>query len=409
MKSDLDRLMAERAIDALLILPGENEDPYRTYLSNGAQHGGLVLKRCGQLPVLIVNSMERDEAARSGLPVYVYDDFGHSELLRTYQDDRDAITTTWYSRIFDEFGVGGRVGLYGVTDLNHALRVVRILEKALSDRIQFVTETVRDTIFDRAYETKDPAELTRLRDVARRTSAVACATRDWLASHRAAEGLVVQGDGQPLRIGAVKRHVRGLLFAEGLLDSEGMIFAQGRDAAIPHSKGADDEPLRLGTPIVFDLFPREPGGYFHDMTRTWCLGYAPPEVQAVYQTVMEAFRRAQAMCAPGVSTSAVQRMVCEFFEAAGHPTVLHTPATTDGYTHSLAHGVGLNVHEAPYFPTFSDRYTLQAGNVFTIEPGLYYAGRGLGVRIEDTVYLNETGQLEILTAVPYDLIIHLES
>lgn len=409
MKSDLDRLMSERAIDALLILPGENEDPYRTYLSNGAQHSGLVLKRCGQLPVLIVNSMERDEAARSGLPVYVYDDFGHSELLRTYQDDRDAITTTWYSRIFDEFGVAGRIGLYGVSDLNHALRVVRILEKALSDRIHFVTEEVRDTIFDRAYETKDPAELTRLRDVARRTSAVACATRDWLASHRAAEGLLVQRDGQPLRIGAVKRHVRGLLFAEGLVDSEGMIFAQGRDAAVPHSKGADDEPLRLGTPIVFDLFPREPGGYFHDMTRTWCLDYAPPEVQTIYETVMEAFRRAQAMCAPGISTSAVQRMVCEFFEAAGHPTVLHTPATTDGYTHSLAHGVGLNVHEAPYFPTFSDRYTLQAGNVFTIEPGLYYAGRGLGVRIEDTVYLNEAGQLEILTAVPYDLIIHLES
>lgn len=408
MKSDLDRLMAERAIDALLILPGENEDPYRTYLSNGAQHSGLVLKRCGQSPVLIVNSMERDEAARSGLPVYVYDDFGYSDLARTYRDDRDAITTTWYSRIFDEFGVEGRIGLYGVTDLNHALRVVRVLEKELSDRIQFVTETVRDTIFDRAYETKDADELTRLRDVARRTSAVACATREWLASHRAAEGFVVQQDGQPLRIGAVKRYVRGLLFAEGLIDSEGMIFAQGRDAAVPHSKGADDEPLRLGTTIVFDLFPREPGGYFHDMTRTWCLGYAPPAVQTVYETVMEAFRRAQAMCAPGVSTSAIQRMVCEFFEAAGHPTVLNSPATTDGYTHSLAHGVGLNVHEAPYFPTFSDRYTLQAGNVFTIEPGLYYEGRGLGVRIEDTVYLNEAGQLENLTAVPYDLVIALE-
>ncbi|GIV81542.1 MAG: hypothetical protein KatS3mg051_0896 [Anaerolineae bacterium] len=272
----------------------------------------------------------------------------------------------------------------------------------------FVTEEARDTIFDRAYETKDPAELTRLRDVARRTSAVACATREWLAGHRAADGIVVGADGQPLRIGDVKRHVRGLLFAEGLIDSEGMIFAQGRDAAVPHSKGADDEPLRLGATIVFDLFPREPGGYFHDMTRTWCLGYAPPEVQAVYETVMEAFRRAQAMCAPGVSTSAVQRMVCEFFEAAGHPTVLHSPATTDGYTHSLAHGVGLNVHEAPYFPTFSERYTLQAGNVFTIEPGLYYADRGFGVRIEDTVCLNEAGELETLTAVPYDLVISLE-
>ncbi|GIV81543.1 MAG: hypothetical protein KatS3mg051_0897 [Anaerolineae bacterium] len=107
MKSDLDRLMAERSIDALLILPGENEDPYRAYLSNGAQHSGLVLKRCGEPPVLIVNSMERDEAARSGLVVYLYDDFGYSELARIHRDDRDVITSTWYGRIFEEFGVGG--------------------------------------------------------------------------------------------------------------------------------------------------------------------------------------------------------------------------------------------------------------------------------------------------------------
>ncbi len=409
MKSDLDRLMAERAIDALLILPGENEDPYRAYLSNGAQHSGLVLKRRGEPPLLIVNSMERDEAARSGLAVYTFDNFGYSELARTYQDNRDAITLTWYSRIFEEFGVAGKVGLYGVSDLNAALRTVRILEKALSDRLHFVTEEPRDTIFDRAYETKAPAEVVHLREVARRTSAVVRATRDWLATHRAAGDTVVTAEGVPLRIGDVKRYVRGLLFTEGLVDSEGMIFAQGRDAAVPHSKGADDEPLRLGATIVFDLFPREPGGYFHDVTRTWCLGYASAEVQAVYETVMDAFRRAQAMCAPGVSTSAVQRMVCDLFEAAGHPTVLHTPATTDGYTHSLAHGVGLNVHEAPYFPTFSNRYTLQPGNVFTIEPGLYYAERGYGVRIEDTVYLNETGELETLTDVPYDLVISLES
>lgn len=409
MKTDLDRLMAERALDALLIFPGENEDPYRTYLSNGAQHSGLVIKRRGDPPLIIVNGMERDEAARSGLPVHTYDDFGYGELLRAYQDDRDAITAAWYRRIFEEVGVGGKIGVYGVTDLNIALRTLHILSHTFGDALEFVTEKARETVFDRAYETKDAGELARLRDVARRTSAVMRAARDWLATHRAAAGVVVGEDGSPLTIGDVKRHVRALLSAQGLEDPEGMIFAQGRDAAVPHSKGADAEPLRLGATLVFDLFPREPGGYFHDMTRTWCLGYAPPEVQAAYDTVMAAFSRSQKMCAPGLSTSQVQRMVCELFEAAGHPTVLHSPSTTDGYIHSLAHGVGLNVHEAPYFPTFSDRYTLQAGNVFTIEPGLYYPERGYGVRIEDTVCLNEVGDLEVLTDCPYDLVIRLES
>jgi Xaa-Pro aminopeptidase len=102
-------------------------------------------------------------------------------------------------------------------------------------------------------------------------------------------------------------------------------------------------------------------------------------------------------------------MVCEFFEERGHPTVLHTPGTAEGYVHSLAHGLGLNVHEAPYFPTTFEAYKLQPGNVFTVEPGLYYPDRGYGVRVEDTVYLNEKGELEVLTDCPYDLVVELKS
>ncbi len=187
-----------------------------------------------------------------------------------------------------------------------------------------------------------------------------------------------------------------------------MIFAQGHDAGVPHSRGADSDPVRLGEPIVFDLFPREPGGYFHDMTRTWCVGHATPEVQAIYDTVMAAYRELIAMCKPGLPTSDVQRMVCELFEDTGHKTVLNAPGTTEGYVHSLAHGVGLNVHEAPYFPTYGQSYILSPGNVFTIEPGLYYPERGYGVRIEDTVYLNEEGAIDVLTDCPYDLVIPLQ-
>ena len=155
---------------------------------------------------------------------------------------------------------------------------------------------------------------------------------------------------------------------------------------------------------MFDLFPREPRGYYHDMTRTWCIGYAPDEVRAAYDAVMEAYRRVVAACRLGDPTSKLQRLVCEYFESLGHPTVLNTPGTTEGYVHTLAHGLGLNVHEAPWFPTYSD----QSGNVFTIEPGLYYPERGYGVRIEDTVHLNEQGALEVLTQVPYDLVVELK-
>jgi Xaa-Pro aminopeptidase len=357
--------------------------------------------------VLVVNDMERDEAAKSGLTVYTYEDFGLTLLMAEHKGDEGRTITEWYHRIFEKTGVQGRVGVYGVGDINAAFSTLHLLEKAFGGQIEFVSEPPNSTVFDRAYETKDPGELARLREVARRTSAVMRAARDWIASHRAQDGIVVREDGTPLLIGDVKRFVRLQLFDHKLEDPEGMIFAQGRDAAVPHSKGADTEPLRLGQTIVFDLFPREPRGYFHDVTRTWCIGHASREAQTAYNAVMEAYRRSSEICKPGVQTSLVQEMVCRYFEGLGHPTVLETPGTKDGYVHSLAHGLGLNVHEAPFFRLHSSKFHLQPGNVFTIEPGLYYPDRGYGVRVEDTVYLNEQGELEVLTDCPYDLVIEL--
>lgn len=408
MRADLDRLMEERGIDAVMTTQGENEDPVRTYLANGTDFHGMALKKRGTEPVLIVNPMERDEAAKSGLPVFTWDDLGLSELLRKHKGDRKQALNEWYAGVFDKFGIQGQINLYGIGDINDTHRLLTMLREHFEGRITFGFEAPRDTIFDRAYETKDAQELARLRDVARRTSAVVRATRGWLASHKAGDSVVLKADSTPLTIGEVKRQVILFLLDHDLEDAEGMIFAQGRDAGVPHSRGDKNAPVRLGEAIIFDLFPRQPKGYFHDMTRTWCIGYVPGEVQVAYDHVKEVFDRSLEMCKIGVKTNVVQNMVCEFFEERGHPTVLNSPGTTDGYVHSLAHGLGLNVHEAPYFPNYQETYELQAGNVFTIEPGLYYPERGFGVRIEDTVVLNADGSIESLTDVPDDLLIELK-
>jgi Xaa-Pro aminopeptidase len=407
MKSDLDRLMEARGMDALMTLPGENEDPYRTYLANGIDFAGLIVKKRGAPPVVVCNAMERDEAAKSGLTVYTYEDFGLTQLRAEYRGEAGRADAEWYRRILDKTGAWGKVGVYGRGDINGALRTIHLLEKSFGGQIEFVTEPAYQTVFDSAYETKDPDEIAHLREAGRLASAIMRATRDWIASHRAGDGIVIKADGSPLLIGNVKHYVRQRAFEQNLENPEDMIFSQGRDAAVPHSKGNDNAPVRLGETIIFDFFPRQSRGYFHDMTRTWCVGYASPEVQVIYDTVKEAYRLSVEACKVGVLTSAVQEMVCEFFEDLGHPTVLNTPGTTNGYVHSLAHGLGLNVHEAPYFRSHSSKHVLQPGNVFTIEPGLYYPDRGYAVRIEDTVYLNEAGELETLTDCPYDLVIEL--
>ena len=106
----------------------------------------------------------------------------------------------------------------------------------------------------------------------------------------------------------------------------------------------------------------------------------------------------------GIPTANLQELACDYFRERGHPVVKDNPELVEGYPHSLGHGVGLDVHESPYIGT-ADKNILSKGNVFTIEPGLYYPERGLAVRIEDTVYINSEGKCISMTDVPYDLVI----
>jgi Xaa-Pro aminopeptidase len=87
---------------------------------------------------------------------------------------------------------------------------------------------------------------------------------------------------------------------------------------------------------------------------------------------------------------------------------MENPGTQEGYVHSLGHGVGLNLHERPFFRmTSNGDERLDANVVVTIEPGLYYPERGMGVRLEDTVWVRPDGRMEILAPYPLDLILPL--
>jgi len=211
-------------------------------------------------------------------------------------------------------------------------------------------------------------------------------------------------------VGDVHAHIRRLIALQGLEDPEGFIFATGRDAGIPHSKGTAVWPLRLGESIVFDIFPCEPrGGYFFDMTRTFCLGYAPPAVQRIYEDTRACLRRVTDALTVGEPTYRYQELACDFFRERGHSTLAEDPATTAGYVHDLGHGVGLDLHEAPAF-TYHPRHLtpLQPGHVFTIEPGLYYPDEGMGCRLEDVFWIDEEGLVHNLTDFSYDLVVPVD-
>jgi Xaa-Pro aminopeptidase len=312
-----------------------------------------------------------------------------------------------HRRIFADLDVSGRVGFYGLADQGRAWALLNALDAQLED-----IEVCGDfdvTLIDAARATKDANEAERIREIGRRTCDIIGQTVEFLKSHQVKDEALVQADGTPLTVGRVHEQINRFIAEQRLEDPEGFIFAIGRDAGIPHSKGTPDDVLALGKTIVFDIFPREAGGgYFFDMTRTLCLGYAPPKVEKAYQDVYECMEKVIRAYEVGMEARRYQQMTCEFFESHGHPTVAGDTKTEVGYVHSLGHGLGLAVHEEPRFADVpSNTDVLQPGHVFTCEPGLYYPDRGFGIRIEDVLWIDAEGTIHNLTDLPKELVIEL--
>jgi Xaa-Pro aminopeptidase len=415
VKQDLDRLMSEREIDAAVVTGSVQNNPSMYYMANGAHlTRGILVKRRGQEPVLIHQAMERDEAAKSGLATLDLTHFDYRGLIQESENALQAQVKLFH-KIFDELSISGRIGFYGMQEQGSSYALFKALEAALPD-ITIVGEYGND-IFDVARATKEADEIQRMRRVGQATSTVMHEIIGFIRDHqvvrRSRDGseveMLVKSDGTPLTVGDVKRFGRSRLFVYELEDSEGMIFALGSDAGVPHSRGEAHDPIYLGQSIVFDLFPREMGGgYFHDMTRTFCLGYAPPEVQQAYDDVRACFDQVMAALQPDTPARRYEELTCEIFEAQGHNTHRIDRTLQEGYVHSLGHGVGLKLHERPAISLSPDNQDLlRPGAVVTIEPGLYYPSRGFGIRIEDTVYLDENGQFHSLTDYPKDLVVDM--
>jgi Xaa-Pro aminopeptidase len=168
------------------------------------------------------------------------------------------------------------------------------------------------------------------------------------------------------------------------------IVAAGPNSARPHSRPSDRE-VGPGETVVVDSGARL-DGYCSDCTRTFATGPLPERLQEAYAVCLEAQLaglEAVRVGATGVEADAAARRVIEdagFGEAFGH---------------GLGHGVGVDVHEAPRLARESSD-TLVAGNVVTVEPGIYLEGLG-GIRIEDLVIVGEDAP-EVLTGFTKDLL-----
>lgn len=411
MKQHIDSLMQQNQVDALWISGAGQHNSAMVYFTGIAHLTGADLFIIpGQTPILCHGPMERDEAAKSGFQLVSYADYDFNALLKETNGDMRLAVALRYRQILESIGLTkGKVLLYGSRDVGPFVAIVQELQKLLPDLE--LTGDVNDTILLEARATKDEQELERIRGMARLTTRVVGNTLDLLTSHKVSGDTLVKANGEPLTIKDVKTQINLWLTTYGAENPEDTIFAIGRDAGVPHSSGTPGDPIRLGQTIVYDIFPCEQGGgYFYDFTRTWSLGYATDEVHQVFDQVHNTYNKLASELQVGINPAILQQRTCELLEAYGHETVRTNPRVSSGYVHSLGHGVGLDVHEKPWFSRPKDNSNkLQPGSVFTLEPGLYYPEKGYGIRLEDTYYVTSDGQFVKFADFPMDLVVPMRA
>jgi len=412
MKSDIDALMQARNLDALLVLGAAEHNPPMYYFTGGGHISAAVLvKKRGEAPILFYNDMERDEAAKTDLQTKSLGAYPFQELLKEAGGDLTLVGALRFQRILNDLGLTkGRVGVYGNVDFSSTFAAVTRLQRLMPD-LELVGESGMDSVFIRAMETKDARDVERIRRMGQITTEVVSLTAEYLTSRDVrADEVLLKEDGSPLTVGDVQARIRLWVAERGAELPEGFIFSIGRDAGVPHSTGNPADLMRLGQTIIYDIYPAERGGgYFYDFTRTWSLGYASTEAQELYGQVQEIFNRLLENFDLNASFKDYQRMACEYFESKGHKSQLNTENPLDGYVHSLGHGVGLNIHERPFSGlTVDDTHRLAPGVIITSEPGLYYPEKGMGFRIEDTLWVRPDGKIEILADYPYDFVLPMK-
>ncbi len=413
MKSELDALMGEKNLDALIVLGNADHNPPMYYMTGGGHvNDALLFKKSGQEAILFHLDMERDEAAKTGLKTQPYSKYPEKELLEQAKHDTLLKDALRLQSILRDLGLTrGRLGVYGFTDLSASFGMLSHLGRLLPD-LELIGESREQSLFMRAMETKDEHEIARIRRMGQVTTGVVGKVADYLTSCQVRDDeVLLNEDGSPLTIGQVKGMINLWLAERGAENPEGTIFAIGRDAGVPHSVGNPDDFVRLGRTIVFDIYPCEAGGgYFYDFTRTWSLGYATPEAQKLYDQVREFYEYVVENLDLNAPFKDYQKLVCDFFEARGHPTPQNTDAPVEGYVHSLGHGLGLNVHERPFSgAAATEKDRLAPGVVMTIEPGLYYPERGMGVRLEDTYWVRPDGRMEMLAEYSQDFVLPMKN
>ena len=270
-------------------------------------------------------------------------------------------------------GVGDEPLRLGFDDEHLSVRLHGKLAATLPDNVELVAA---GGIVESLRAVKDADEVDAIRAAARLADA---ALKDVLADGLA--GRTEREIALDIEFAIRRRGAQGVSFAP--------IVAAAEHGALPHAEPRD-VPIPAGTLVVVD-WGAQLDGYTSDCTRTFATGELDPPDRAIYELVLRAQQEALAAVRPGPTGRDIDAIARAIIDEAGH---------AEHFGHGLGHGVGLEVHEGPRLSKQGDD-VLAAGNVVTVEPGVYVPG-AIGVRIEDLVLITVDGG-EVLNGLPKEL------
>jgi Xaa-Pro aminopeptidase len=314
-------------------------------------------------------------------------DFRYKEAVRSRQDSPAACPGLRIIDVLDSYDealvkttISSPARVVGIEAGHLTVARQEWLTRTWQSRSADITLRSTERLIERFRAVKDAAEISLLREAARRLTPVAATAIESI------------GSGIPERevAAVIETALRRAGYERPAFDT---IVASGPNSALPHYR-AGDRALHDGDLVVLD-FGGVLDGYCSDLTRTVTVGNPSPEARRLHTAVLEAQAAAIDAVKPGVTTADIDGAARQVLVGYG---------LGEAFGHGTGHGLGLDVHEEPRVskprPDVPPE-RLEPGMVFTIEPGAYVPGFG-GVRIEDDVLVTETG-CEVLTSVPREL------
>ncbi len=385
--------MENKTEQTLLVIGAPEHDAAAYHLSGFLAPDPVICLRVRGKKYLAVSSMEYGRAKREvrADEVLSFDELGVVEFARELKSGGRALAAA-------------AVGLLEKLEAAHSpVAVPPSLGILYADELRARGLTVMPDLrlFAGLRRAKTEEEISYI-EKTQRAAEEACARAVGILkeSEAAEDGTLLHG-GEPLTSERLRFEIDVELLRRGCAAS-GTIITGGVQAADPHERGHG--PLKTGESIILDIFPVDKTSrYYADMTRTFVKGEPSPELEKMYDAVLEGQEVALQMMRAGVNGRDVHHKVSEVLHERGYKTLQHDQKPgeplQEGFIHGTGHGVGLEIHEAPRISSADEE--LVPGDIVTVEPGLYDPKVG-GVRIEDLVVVTEDG-CRNLTNFPKEL------